>query len=264
MHKNRITNSIIIGLATLVATATWAGIKGVLFTNGSWIWPSLGLLILLIFLSINWLLAKSRIILSITMGLVLISFLFAFNFHFEYLIVLLLALLFFVLGSFRAITEKESRIKIDSIKIFRKGLPLILTGLSLLIASAYYFSPLSEIGQEKVEIPRPIFESFIGPVVSTIELGLPNQFSGQITSNLEKAQDNFYQIVNSEINKRSQPYKDFFPIGLSIGIFFALKVVSIPLMWLTILLAGLAFKILIWSKAIHIHEKSVLKEVIEI
>jgi len=257
MHKNRVTNSIIVGLATLVATATWAGLRGVFFGDSSWIWPSVGFFILLIFLGLNWLLTKSKPILLTTIVFVLISFLFAFSFHLEYIGILFLAFLFFTFGSWRSINEKEDRIKIDTIKILKKGLPFVLTGLCLVIASAYYFSPLSSIGQEKIEIPRPVFDKVVQPIIGTVgEIAPVDQISEQ--------QDTIYQAVNGEINKRSQVYKGFFPISLSIGIFFALKVVGIPFMWLAILLTTFIFRILIWTKAVHIQEKSVLKEVIEI
>ncbi len=256
INKNQITNSVIVGLATLVAAITWAGLKGVLFNDGSWIWPSIGLLILSVFLSLNWLLTKSRTILLTTLVFILITFLLTFGFEIEFLAVLVLSLFFFVFGSFRAISEKEDRIKINSIKIVKRGLPYIMTGLALVIASAYYFSPLSTLGQERIEIPRPFFDNIIGPASEV--------FEGQTGFDLGETQETLYQTINGEINKRSEPYKGFIPISLSIGVFFALKVISIPFIWLTILLASLIFKILIWTKAIHIHEKSVLKEVIEI
>ncbi len=256
INKNQITNSVIIGLATLVAAITWAGLKGVLFNDGSWIFPSIGFLILSVFLSLNWLLTKSRTIILTTLVFILITFLLTFGLKIEFFAVLLLALLFFVFGSFRSISEKEDRIKINSIKIVKRGLPYIMTGLSLVIASAYYFSPLSMIGQEKIEIPRPFFNTIISPVIEV--------FEGQTGFDLRETRDTLYQTINGEINKRSEPYKGFIPISLSVGVFFALKVISIPFIWLTILLASLIFKILVWTKAIHIHEKSVLREVIEI
>lgn len=254
MYKNRITQSVVVGLATLVAALSWSGVKEVLFNDGFWLWPTLGLLILSVFLSLNWLLTKSREILLVTLGFVLISFLFVFSFKIEYLGIIFLAFLLFALGSWRIVNERESRVKIEVVKILKKGLPFVMTGLSLVIASAYFFSPLSLIGQEKIEIPRSMFDSAVAPIAEIARIGL----------DLGQAQDALYQSVNSEINKRSQSYKEFFPISLSVGIFFALKVVSVPFMWLVTGLSFLVFKMLVWTKAIHIQEKSVLKEVIEI
>jgi len=80
----------------------------------------------------------------------------------------------------------------------------------------------------------------------------------------EKIEDVIYQTLNQEINKRSNPYKEYFPIGLSLGVFFAIKALSIPFMWIVILLSMLIFKILVSLGAVKIQERSVLKEVIEI
>ncbi len=250
MTTNRVTQSVIVGLATLVAAVSWSGLKNILFENGSWIWPSLGFLILVVFLSLAWLLAESKPILLVTLIVVLVSFLLSFSFKLEYLAVLFTAFLLFYFGSLRAIEEKNIRVKIQVFRILKRGLPYILTALSLIIASAYYFSPLSLKGQGQIEIPRPLFDIAVKPYTSLL---------GE-----ESIEDAIYQTLNQEINKRSQPYKEYFPIGLSLGIFFAIKTISVPFMWLVILLSMLIFKILVFLGAVKIQERSVLKEVIEL
>ena len=133
MQSNRITQSIIVGAAALIATASWSGLKNILFNDGYWLWPTIGFFVLLIFLSINWLLAKSKAILLITLFFILISFFFSFGFKLEYLAALLIAFLFFFLGCQRALNEKEVRIKIQVINILKRGLPFLLTGFCLRI-----------------------------------------------------------------------------------------------------------------------------------
>jgi len=249
MNKNnRITQSVVLGLTTLVAAATWAGLKSILFESNSWIWPSLGFLILLIFLSLSWLLVKSKAILLTTLSIILICFFFSFGLKLEYLAALFIALLFFLLGSFRAVNEKKVRIKIQLDKILRKGLPFVLTGLALVMATAYYFSPLALQEQNQIKVPRPLFNIIIEPINGlTIE-----------------QEDLVYQAINQEINKRSQPYQQYFPLGLALGVFFALKTIGYFFMWLVILLSWLIFKALVSLGAIKIQEQAVLKEVIEI
>jgi hypothetical protein len=268
MHKNRITQSVILGLTTLVAAASWAGLKNILLGNGNWIWPSIGFLILLIFLSLSWLLVKSKVILLTTVSIILVCFFFSFVFKLEYLIALFIALLFFVFGSFRAINEKKVRIKLKVDKILRCGLPTVLTGLALVMAMAYYFSPLALQGQDQIRVPRFLFDIVVQPMAKTLEEQIPiSQFSEQFGISLkgdESFQDVLYQVVNQEINKHGQPYRQYFPLGLALGIFFALKVVSIPFKWLVILLSWLIFKILVSIGAIKIQEQAVLKEVIEL
>ena len=258
MQKNRITQSVIIGLTTLVATATWAGLEGVLSKSGNWILPIVGFFILLIFLSLNWLLTKSKIILLITLFFVLISFLFSFGFKLGYLALLFVVFLIFFFASERVFNEKNIRIKIDVIRILRRGLPLIITGLCLIIAVAYHFSPLAFQGQNQIVVPRPIFDKIASPIIGNIEKQLPIlQFSP-----LEE--DNIYQTLNKEINRHSQSYKEYFSLGLTIGFFFALRTIGAIFGWLVILLTWAIFKILVAVGAIKIQEQAVLKEVIEV
>jgi len=246
MQKNRITQSIIIGLTTLIATAIWAGLKNLLFENGNWLWLVICFFILLIFLSLNWLITKSKPILLITLFFALVTFIFSFGYKWEYLLFLIIAYLFFFLGSQQALNEKESRIKIEPIRILKRGLPFILTGLSLMIVVAYYFSPLALSGQNEITIPRPIFNF----VVEKIPFSFDQNF--------------IYQQLNQEINKQSQDYAKYLTISLAIGLFFALKTVGIPFIWLVILFSLSIFKILVAIGAIKIYEQAVLKEVIEV
>jgi len=244
MDKNRMVQSVIVGLAAVIAAASWAGLKGFLFEGGNWIFPSVGFLVLLVFLSLNCLLTKSKINLFITLTFVLVSFLFAFGINLSYLAVLIVALLLFSFGFARAINEKENRIKIQIGKILRKGLPSVLTGLALIIAVVYYFSPLAARGQGEIEIPRPLFD-----VISQ--------------SSSEEIGDMIYDSVNKSINKYSQNYEEYIPFGLAVGVFFTVKALGIVLIWLVILLSAAIFKILVSFGAVKIHEKAVLQEVME-
>ena len=185
--------------------------------------------------------------------------------------VLIVALLLFFLASFRIIKEKEARLKIEIHKILRQGLPYVLTGLSLVIATTYYFSPLALQNQNWIKIPRPLFNLIVKPMIGTIEKQFSspeviNQFEIQFgilieEENLESA---LYQAVNQEINRVLQNYQSYLPLGLAIGIFIILRTLAVPFMWLAILLSWIVFRILVSIKAIKIHEKAVLKQVIEV
>ena len=256
---NRITQSVIVGVITLISAISWSQLKYLLYSKGGWVGPSVGFFILLTLLGLNWLLAKSKVISAITFVFVLISFFFVFEFHWEYLPVLAVALFLLVLGCVFAINEKNIRLKIDVVRILKRGLPVVLTALSLIIASVYYFSPFSLKGDEKLEIPRPLFNAVADPALKIAD----NQFLSQFSSQ-EVQKEQIYQALNDGINSQSASWKEFLPIGLSIGIFFALKAVGVLFMWLVVLLTLLIFKVLIWTGAIHIQQKAVLKEVIEI
>lgn len=267
MDKNRISQSVIIGLAAVMAVASWAGLKGLLFEGGSWVFPVVGFLILLVFLSLNCLLTRSKVILLITLIFVLISFLFTFGVNLNYLIALFAALLLFVFGFSRSINEKQNRIKIQISKILRKGLPLVLTGLSLMIAVVYYSSPLALRGQDEIKIPRPLFDAISQSVINIVG---GQDFSSQLGQPVgdslivdEEISDMLYKGINQEINRYGGNYKQYFPFGLALGVFFAVKAISIPFMWLVILLSGIIFKFLVALGAVKIHEKAVLQEVME-
>jgi len=259
MYRNRITQSIILGLTTFVAAFAWIGLRSILFEKGNWIWPSIGFLILLIFLGLSWLITKSKAILLTSLIIVLICFFFFFRFELEYLAVIFIAFLLFVFGSYKAISEKEIRIKIEVRRILKRGLPTVLTGLCLIISAAYYFSPLALQEDNEIEIPRVLFDKVIGPVISIFE----KQIDIPLIINDEFKND-FYETINHEINRHSQSYQQYFSLGLAIGFFFALRTVAIVFSWLVILLTWLVFKILVSLEAIKIQEKAVLKEVIEI
>jgi len=272
MHKNRVTQSIIIGIVALLSTASWSGLKSVLYSDGNWIWPAYGFLILLVSLSLSWILSKSRAIISITLAFALISFLLIFGLRLEYLVVLVVAVALFAIGSFRAVNEKKVRIKLHTAKISRKGLPFVLTGLALLIASAYYFSPIAQQGQDQIRIPRPLFNIAIKPVLLTVEqeldaLEIAKQFGIELEGTLsenEQLEEVLYLAVNAEINKHTQSYKEYFPLGLAVGMFFAIKAIGMFFGWITILLCWIIFKLLVVSGAVKIHEKAVLKQEIQI
>jgi hypothetical protein len=286
MDKNRITQSVILSLTTLAAAASWFWLKNALVGEGNWFWLIGGFFIFLICLGLGWLMVKSKTILLTTLSLVLVSFLFSFDFRLEYLAVLIIAGLFFLFGSWRALNEKGARIKIQYHKILRRGLPSVLTGLALIIATAYYFSPLALESHTQIQIPRSWFNLMIKPMMGTIEEQLQKNIQTQMGQQIpvevqalipqisqqfelelegnEDLEDVLYQLVNQQINKFSQPYQQYFPLGLAIGFFFALKAISIPLMWLVVLSSCLIFRILVVLGAVKITQKAVFQEEIEI
>ena len=265
---NRITQSVIVGIVTLVATIIWVQLKEFLYNEGGWLGLSIGFFILLSFLSLNWLLSKSKILSAITFVFVLISFFFVFEFRWEYLAVVIAALFLLFLSCIFAINEKNIRLKIDVVRILKRGLPIVLTALSLIIASAYYFSPLSLRGDERIEIPRPLFDTVATPALEIAQNQFLGQFSGQEVrigaAEMTLIKEEIYQALNGAINNQNDGLKEFLPISLSIGVFFALKAVGVIFIWLVILFTFLIFKILLWTGAIHIQQKAVLKEVIEV
>ncbi len=303
MNKNRITESVILALATLLSAFAWTGLRGFLFSNGGWILPLIGFFIICVLLSLGWLLLKSKIILATTLIIILFGYFIAFGFSWVYLIVALVALGFFFYGSIQAIDERDVRIKVKASKILKVGLPSLLTGLILLTVTAHYFSPLS---MTDFEIPRPLFDVImkIMPFPS-MQADLNSFLSGLDVNDLENinweelekndihlegfnlektgsmieeagglenmlknlplnpSDDDMYEMINQIVHDYIEPYKKYLAIGWTVGLFFMLKTLSVPFMWLAIFFSWLIFKLLVLIGAIKIHEKSVLQEVIE-
>ncbi len=284
---NRITQSVLVGLITLFLAMSWTGLKNLLWHQGGWVWPTIGLFLVLFFLSLNWILSNSKVLILVTLFFLLISFFLVFGFTKEYIVVLLVSLLLFFYASYKAVYEKKARIKIEITKILRRSLPTALTGLALIIAAVYFFSPLAIKDEGQIEVPRYLFDAIIEPILTTIEGQLIEESEGQvgmiyqiaqemgisIKKNLslkENLQQNkelreaLYMTINEEVNKYTKTYKDYFPIGLAVGVFFAVRTLAIPVMWLVILLGWGTFKILVGLGAIKIEEKAVLKEIINL
>lgn len=80
--------------------------------------------------------------------------------------------------------------------------------------------------------------SYLNAFVRTQREALSKQFGVELTGD-EKAGDVFYTIANKKANEIAGPYIDYLPIAFSIGIFFALKALSLPISWLSIALASL-------------------------
>jgi len=90
-----------------------------------------------------------------------------------YAICLLIFLILIIIGYERISKEKNERLKLSLKKIWKRGLPFLTLGLSLVIAVVYYFNPLLRISQEKIEIPPQVFSLIIRPFSGTVSKMLP-------------------------------------------------------------------------------------------
>jgi hypothetical protein len=154
------------------------------------------------------------------------------------------------------------QMKLNFWRIWKRGLPIFITFLSVLIALVYYFSPeLAKIEKKEIVVPRKTFDMVIMPLETLIIERLPKGVSSinteakQILSpqeikelkekyNIEfkegeTIKDLIYQLMQYQINTSSGPYEKFIPIGLAVGLFLALKLfgffyiaIIIPLSWL--------------------------------
>lgn len=267
------------------AVLSWWGLKNFLFSRGNWLWPVFGFLALLVFLCLSWLLFKTKAVLLVVIAVIFLIFFAFFGFNLSYLIVSAAAFLLFVWGSQEAIRESEARIKLKVALILKSGLPLVLTGLSLMIAIVYFYSPLSLNNQEQIQIPRTWFDAVSGPAINFFSKNLSQKFElppaigfqnnsfdaqfllkeilGKENNSFERQEENLYQTLNKEVNRLFGDYKKYLAISLAISLFFGLKFAGMLFAWLVILLTWLALRLLILFKIVNIREKEVSKEVIE-
>ncbi len=134
-------------------------------------------LLFLCFSLIFMVLVDNRNILFVTYMIVLGLFFLFFQAHGlelqVYISALLLFLGLFVLGYEFISKEEKERRHISLRRIWKRGLPILIIGLSLIIAVVYYFNPLLKIKQKKVEIPTQFFSTVMTPFKSIIRQTIP-------------------------------------------------------------------------------------------
>ena len=268
LHKEIVLGAIMV----LLAVFSWWCLKCV-FYNGNYVLGSwclvLGIFILFgIALCLTMLLIKNKIILFGSFGLALLLFFIFFNNEpFYYLIVLILLFLAFWLTSKKI--KKEEKIR---------GLPIFITALILLISLVYYFSPeLMNKKETKIKIPQNVFNLAIKPIEGLIKEQLPEgvdldsevskflptaqirdleqQFGVKI-NNKDIGRDVLYKLVDYQLNNLAGPYKKFIPLGLAIGLFITLKIVSLIYVPIVIMLSWLMLKILMLIKFVKIEKET--------
>ncbi len=135
------------------------------------------LIFLIIFLLLS-VLIKSRNIIYACFIISLGCFFLFFPFSQElvvgsYLVGLLFFLLCLVIGTELMLLEKEQRLILCLRKIWKRGLPWAIAGIALMIALVYYFNPLININQEKIEIPAEVFSFILKPASGIVGKMIP-------------------------------------------------------------------------------------------
>ncbi len=276
----------------LFGTVSWFLLYRFLYFDGGTtflILTVLGFLFLGISIGLGSLLINKKIILYSALALSLLSFFIFFRDSeeaFYYFIALVLTFVSLVIYQKRVKHEEKARIKLHFWRIFRKGLPLVFTFFCILVSLVYYFSPdIMKAEKTKIEIPRDIFNVVIKPLEGLIGERLPkgvdldsdiNKFlppdqvrelERQFGIKIDKGdtgRDVLYQLVDYQLNNITGPYKKFIPLGLAIGLFFTLRILSILLVAFIVLFSYFIVRILISTGFAKILATSVEVEDIEI
>jgi len=278
---SKLQKEFILGFVVLIlGIFSWYFLKYVFYVGnlsfGCW---CLGFVILLLWgvaLCLALLLIDNKNILYGSFILYLIAFgMFFNNEPFYYLIGLVILFLAFWAGARKIRKEEEVQVSLDYWRIWKRGLPILITALILLVSLAYYFSPkLTETKQFELKISRSAFDLVIKPLENLIKERLPVKEGGLETEanrvlsqeerqDLEKrygitieledtVKDVLYKLVDYQLNNVTGPYRKFIPIGLAIGLFIALKIVSLIYIPLVILFSYLVLKLLMLLKFVKV------------
>lgn len=288
LHKEIILAIFIV----LFGAITWFLLHRFLYFDGGitfLILTVLGFLFWGISIGTGSLLINKKIILYSAFALSLLSFFIFFMEQAEalyYFIALVLTFISLIFYQKCVKHEEKARITLHFWRIFKKGLPLVFTFFCILVSLAYYFSPnIMRTEKTQIKIPNNIFNIAIKPLEGLIGERLPRgidldsdinnflppdqkkelerQFGIKINTG-DTGRDVLYQLVDYQLNNITGPYRKFIPLGLAIGLFFALRIIAIVLILFIVLFSYFAIRILISIGFAKIVTKTIEIEDIEI
>jgi len=274
---------IILGAAVvLLGLFSWYFLRYIFYvgnlTIGCWIWGGILFILFGVALCLAMLLIDNRAILFGSFVLTAALFFVFFNNElFYYFIAILILIAAFAVANKKIRKEEEVQVNLDFWRIWKRGLPWLITILCLIIALAYYFSPEpAKFQQKEIQISRNNFNLILRPLEGLISKRLPKEIGDlnvEAIQSLNKEQikdlknqynievkkgdtikDVLYKLVNFQLNSVSGPYKKFIPFGLAVGLFITLKIISILYMAIVIMLSWLILKILIVLKFVRLEK----------
>ncbi len=213
------------------------------------------------------LLVKDKKILLSGFAISLLLFFIFFNAEpLYYVIVLGLLFLAFMSASRKIKKEEEVQVDLDFFRIFKRGLPVFMTALILVISIVYYFSPeLTKKSTTKINIPEKTINTILRPLEGLIEEKLPlginldsdaddilqvsqkqeleNKFGIRVDQN-DTGRMVLYKIIDYQLNNMTGAYQYLVPLGLAVGLFITLKIASILYVGIVIMLSWGAIKLL--------------------
>ena len=286
---SRDSKEIILGSAVVILGLFFWWFLKYVFYSASWrsgnltasCWISGGVLFFLwgVSVCLVMLLIKNKFILFGSFGLTLLLFFIFFNNKpIYYLIASIILFGAFCFASNRIKKEEEVQVNLNFWRIWKRGLPILITVFCLLISLIYYFSPeIMHAKEIKIKIPEKIFNVVIKPIEGLIKEKLPegidldSQISKFLPSDqikeLEKqfgikvgktdiGRDVLYKLVDYQLNNITGPYKEFIPLGLAIGLFITLKIASLIYMPIVILFSYLVLKLLLVVKFVKFEKET--------
>jgi hypothetical protein len=258
------------GILILLSFLCWWMLKLVFYNNyftSHWFLISVIFILFGIVSCLAMLLIKDKRILLGGFAIGILSFFIFFNDEpLYYLIVLALLFLASLSASRKTKKEENVQVNLDFWRIFKRGLPIFITALVLVISMVYYFSPgLMDKKTSKIIISEKTIDTTLKPLEGLIQEKLPigisldsnaseilsleqkNDLETKFGIKIEKNDTGrkvLYKIIDYQLNNMTGAYQYLIPLGLAIGLFITLKIISILYVAIVIMLSWLAIKIL--------------------
>lgn len=222
---------------------------------------------LLIILSLSSLLLKEKKMMAIIFGLILLSpIIFMRN---VWLAPISFGLFWF--GFLRIKREQRNRLKISIRAFLRYGFTFYFLAFSLLISSFYYFSPRLEKDNLQEEILGYVEKQidFVAPKIVPMVVGNLGKKSRD-PSVAPLSQDELEQQTTNLLKEKislflsANPYWQFVPFGLALGLFLSLNAFIPLFLWLTIGIVYVIIKMLVKVKIIEVKKVECEREEIRI
>ncbi|PJE51542.1 MAG: hypothetical protein COV29_00070 [Candidatus Yanofskybacteria bacterium CG10_big_fil_rev_8_21_14_0_10_36_16] len=232
MYKKPITLIIILALSTWfwAVTKPWLYGSSLFAVAEAWIQPLVGLLVLSSLVAMSFLLMrKSLERLGISLAVVLPFFL-VFGFNYFFFIGVGLSLLVHLYAGKIIKDEEEQRNVVNTHLIMRRGLPIVMMPLFIMISFGYYFSPKIQSQAANKELP-PTVNEVIERTVSTF---LGDEIRELPEEERESALNQLITQVTNQFIEFVGPYFQFMPPILAFGLFLVLEGLSFIFVWLTI------------------------------
>lgn len=272
MNKKIIVRSVLGTLIIIFSSLFWLLLFGALNNGPDWLAKSLWGLAAFLFLGVTlglaYLLENSKHVIYVLPLLVLLPALIFLPESLATGIVAALALAFLALGVWRADFEKSLRIEFIPWIVLRKSLGYTITALALITTLFFYWSPFTRSLEEKIFIPRPLFDAVSQPVAEVfLRLSFQPGTDADLSSPEFKRQQNkffdeLYRSANEQLSLAGKTLKKWLPLGVSVSLFFTFKIIGTILSFLIIALAWLIFRVLLLSGVVKITKIAVEKEII--
>lgn len=294
MTKEQIVKIILLTLVAIVSFCLWLFLHWGFFGAGHhWFFIWLGPVICLFGLGVifGFLVAlpiKKWQILSAVAIILAFFVLFFWAYWYCWLAGLVAGIIIFI-GSQHGLRQKGELIKLRFFRILRPAISALMSGLILVVACAWYASPLVIKSVEEIAVPRPLFNFIFAPfkhlLLNQITQSafnfqdvpqlkdLMNLWSQETAGRtpainepeLEKQlSDQIYQLTNEKIRDIVKLYQDYIALGLALALLAGLRALSIPLAIFMVLICWALLELLIKLGFLKVEQIPVQKEVLRI